>query len=41
MDDKTIQAIKNALSKGFRVELVQQKDGTIVIQTVQRRKLKI
>lgn len=41
MDEKTIAAVLKALSAGFRVELLMQKDGTVVIQTVQRKKLKI
>ena len=40
MDEKTIHAIMAALAKGLRVELVMQKDGTIAVQTVQRKKLK-
>lgn len=38
--ETTIQAIMTALAKGLRVELVLQKDGTIAVQTVQRKKLK-
>ncbi len=41
MDEKTIKAILSALSSGERVELLLQKDGSIVIQTVRRKKLKI
>jgi antitoxin component of MazEF toxin-antitoxin module len=41
MDEKTIKAILAALSGGERVELLLQKDGSIVIQTVRRKKLKI
>jgi hypothetical protein len=40
MDEKTVYAIMQALIKGFRVELVLQKDGTISVQTIQRKKLK-
>lgn len=40
MDEKTIKAIMKVLSGGFRVELLLQKDGSIVIQTVQRKRLK-
>lgn len=41
MDEKAIQAIIAALKNGFRVELVMQKDGSIVAQTVSRKKLNI
>ena len=34
-----IKAIADALSKGFRVELLKDKDGNIVIQTIQRKRL--
>ncbi len=41
MDKKTIDAIQKALSSGQRVELLLQKDGSVLIQTVQRKRLKI
>lgn len=41
MDDKTIKAIESALSDGFRVEVLKDKDGNIVAQTIQRKRLKI
>lgn len=41
MDKKTIEAIMTALKKGFRVELVMLEDGSIAVQTVQRKKVKI
>lgn len=41
MDEKTIKAIITALENGMRVELLRQKDGTIIVQTVHRKKLKI
>lgn len=41
MDEKTIEAILAALKDGFRVELLLQKDGTVIAQTIQRKKLKI
>ena len=41
MDEKTIKAILSALSKGQRVELLRQKDGSILVQTIQRNRLKI
>jgi len=40
MDEKTIAAIKAALAGGFRVELLLQKDGSVLVQTVQRKRLK-
>lgn len=40
MDDKTIKAILEALSKGLRVELLKDKDGNIIAQTIQRKRLK-
>ena len=41
MDEKTIKAILDALKKGWRVELLQQQDGSILVQTVQRKRLRI
>lgn len=41
MDEKTIQAILKALSQGLRVELIQLEDGSIIVQTVKRRRIKI
>ena len=41
MDEKTINAILEALAKGQRVELLRQKDGRILAQVIQRRKLKL
>lgn len=41
MDEKTIKAILDALSKGFRVEVLQDKAGNIIIQTIHRKRLKI
>ena len=41
MDEKIIKAILEALSKGFRVELLKDKDGNIIAQTIQRKRLKI
>lgn len=41
MDEKTIKAILEALAKGLRVEVLQDKDGNIIIQTIQRKRLKI
>ena len=40
MDEKTIAAIKAALASGLRVELLLQKDGSVLVQTVQRKRLK-
>lgn len=41
MDEKTIKAILEALSNGLRVELLMDKDGNIIAQTIQRKRLKI
>lgn len=41
MDEKTIKAILDALSNGLRVELLMDKDGNIIAQTIQRKRLKI
>lgn len=41
MDEKTIKAILEALSKGLRVEILKDKDGNIIAQTIQRKRLKI
>lgn len=41
MDEKIIEAILEALSKGLRVELLKDKDGNIIAQTIQRKRLKI
>lgn len=41
MDEKTIKAILEALSKGLRVELLKDKDGNIIAQTIQRKRMKI
>lgn len=40
MDEKTIKAIMDALSKGLRVELLRDKDGNIIAQTIHRKRLK-
>ncbi len=40
MDKETIKAIMEALEKGFRVELLRDKDGNIIVQTIQRKRLK-
>ena len=41
LSEKAFEAIMEALSKGFRVELLKDKDGNIIIQTIQRKRLKI
>lgn len=41
MDEKTIKAILAALAKGQRVELLKQKDGSIIVQTIERKRLTI
>lgn len=41
MDDKTMKAILSALSAGNRVQLKQLRDGTIKVQVVSLKELKI
>ena len=41
MTEQMIQALEAALNRGFRVELLMGKDGTIKVQTVSRKKLNI
>ena len=40
MDEQTIKAIVEAVSKGLRVEVLKDKDGNIIVQTIQRKRLK-
>lgn len=40
MDNKLWRAIRVALDKGYRVELIKDKDGNIKAQTVSRKLLK-
>lgn len=41
MDEKTIKAIEKAISDGFRVEVLKDKNGNIIAQTIQRKRLKL
>lgn len=41
MDEKTIKAIMEAISKGQRVELSPSKDGGVTVRIVFRKELKI
>lgn len=41
MDSDTIKAIEEALKNGYRVELLRDKDGKIIVQTIQRKRLKM
>lgn len=41
VDEKTIQAIEKAVSNGLRVEVLKDKDGNIIVQTIQRKRLKL
>ena len=41
MDEKIIKAIEKAVSDGFRVEVLKDKDGNIIAQTIQRKRLKL
>lgn len=40
MDESLQKAILAALNKGLRVELLLDKDGNIIVQTIQRKRLK-
>lgn len=40
IDEELKTAIERALSSGFRVELLRDKDGNIIAQTIQRKRLK-
>lgn len=41
MDEKTVKAIEKAISNGLRVEVIKDKDGNIIAQTIQRKRLKV
>ena len=41
MDEKTIKVILSALAAGHRVQLKQLRDGTIKVQIVFQKELKI
>lgn len=41
MTERTIEAIKAALAQGQRVQLKQLKDGTIKVQIVFQKELKV
>ncbi len=40
MDEKIIKAIEAALKNGLRVEILRDKFGNIIIQTIHRKRLK-
>lgn len=40
MNPELIKAIQKALDKGFRVELLKDKDGNVKAQTISRKALK-
>lgn len=40
IDEKLKAVIERALASGFRVELLRDKDGNIIAQTIQRKRLK-
>lgn len=40
MDEKTIEAIEQAVNRGLRVEILKDKEGNIIAQTIQRKRLK-
>lgn len=39
IDEKIIKAIENALDSRQRVEVLKDKDGNIIVQTIQRKRL--
>lgn len=41
MDEKTVKAIEKAVSSGLRVEVLKDKDGNIIAQAIQRKRLKL
>ena len=41
MDEKTIKAMEKALDNNQRVEILKDKDGNIIAQTVKRKRLKL
>lgn len=40
MSEEVIRAIESALKNGFRIEILMDKDGRIIIQTIKRKLLK-
>lgn len=40
MNEKTLDAIYQALKNGYRVELLMDKDGNVIVQTILRKRLK-
>ena len=40
VDENLKQAIERALASSFRVELLRDKDGSIITQTIQYKRLK-
>lgn len=40
IDEKTIKSIESAVSNGLRVEILKDKDGNIIVQTIQRKRMK-
>lgn len=41
LDEKTVKAIEKAVSSGLRVEVLKDKEGKIIAQTIQRKRLKL
>lgn len=41
VDEKTIKAVEKAISRGLRVEVLKDKNGNIIAQTIQRKRLKL
>lgn len=40
MDEKLLELILRALDKGWCVELVKARDGTIIARTIRKKRLK-
>lgn len=41
LDERAIKAIEAALDKGYRVEIVPDKDGKVKLRTVHRKEIKV
>lgn len=39
MTPELIEAIQAALDRGFRVELLKDKQGNVIVQTIQRKRM--
>lgn len=41
VDEKIVKAIEKAVSNGLRVEVLKDKDGNFIAQTIHRKRLKL